>query len=68
MDAIANVESLMDVTRQTQEQLAVAIKIIKARDRQIDIAISALFDLSIAGNQSAGEALLAMKAEHDKLS
>lgn len=42
MDAIENVNALLDVTKQTQEQLAEAIRIIKERDAQVMAALVTL--------------------------
>jgi hypothetical protein len=56
----------MTVAKESAEQLAGAIKIIKERDKQIDIAINALLELSMSGSRVAADALVAMKTEHDK--
>ena len=66
VDPIENVERLMVVARESAEQLGKAVGIIRERDKQIDIAINALLELSMAGSKVAADALIAMKAEHDK--
>lgn len=66
IDPVENVERLMAVARESAEQLGVAVGIIRERDKQIDIAINALLELSMTGSRVAADALIAMKAEHDK--
>ena len=66
VDPIENVERLMAVARESAEQLGKAVEIIRERDKQIDIAINALLELSMTGSRVAADALVAMKAEHDK--